>query len=147
MSNNPLIELARKNSLGRRLSAVLAALVLCESVRAQQADQVQMDEVMVSAQKQTALDSEAISLSATPDAEPHLDNGTSILVGLGVLESPVYDGAKNSKASPFPYVDIHGWFHDRVYVSSVRGPRPRNNTSTRFGIGVQCVIPCMSHNS
>jgi outer membrane scaffolding protein for murein synthesis (MipA/OmpV family) len=126
MSNHPRIDLARKNSLARRLSAVLAAILLCESVKAQQTDQVQtdqvqMDEVMVSAQKQTALDSEAISLSATPDAEPHLEKGTSILLGLGVLESPVYDGAKNSKASPFPYVDIHGWFHDRVYVSSVRG--------------------------
>jgi outer membrane scaffolding protein for murein synthesis (MipA/OmpV family) len=80
-----------------------------------------MDEVMVSTEKQTALDSEAISLSATPDAEPHLENGTSIIAGLGALVSPVYDGAKTSKASPFPYVDIHGWFHDRVYVSSVRG--------------------------
>src|ERR1700731_1544816 len=95
MSNHPRIEPARKNSLARRLSAVLAAILLCESVKAQQTDQVQtdhvqtdqvqmdqvqtdqvqmdqvqMDEVMVSAQKQTALDSEAISLSATPDAEP-----------------------------------------------------------------------------
>ena len=141
MSNHSQTELARNISLARRVSAVLAAAVLCGPLKAQQkeqaladqsstgqapadqaqTDQAQIDEVMVSAQKQTALDSEAISLSPTPDAEPHLEKGTSILVGLGVLESPVYDGAKNSKASPFPYVDIHGWFHDRVYVSSVRG--------------------------
>ena len=80
-----------------------------------------MDEVMVTSEKQTALDSEAVSLSVTPDAEPHLENGTSIIAGLGVLDSPVYDGAKKSKASPFPYVDMHGFFNDRVYVSSVRG--------------------------
>ena len=92
------------------------AVALCGPSRGQQ-----MDEVMVTSGKQTALDSEAISLSATPDAEPHLESGTSIIAGLGVLESPVYDGAKQSKASPFPYVDIHGFFNDRVYVSSVRG--------------------------
>lgn len=96
--------------------ALLVVVALCRPSKAQQ-----MDEVMVSTEKQTALDSEAISLSATPDAEPHLENGTSIIAGLGALVSPVYDGAKTSKASPFPYVDIHGWFHDRVYVSSVRG--------------------------
>ena len=110
--------------IARYVRAVLVVVVLCGPLQAQQVDQQvdqPLDEVMVSTQKQTALDSEAISLSATPDAEPHLENGTSIIAGLGVLQSPVYDGAKSSKASPFPYVDIHGWFHDRVYASSVRG--------------------------
>jgi outer membrane scaffolding protein for murein synthesis (MipA/OmpV family) len=116
MSDHFRIGLARKIFLARSVGAVFAVVMLCGPLKAQQ-----LDEVMVSSEKQTALDSEAISLSATPDAEPHLENGTSIIAGLGVLESPVYDGAKKSKASPFPYVDIHGWFHDRVYVSSVRG--------------------------
>src|ERR1700722_4106012 len=132
MSNHFQSRPAPDRFIARCVSAVLIVVVLCAPLQAQQADQQAdqqvdqqvdrpLDEVMVSTQKQTALDSEAISLSATPDAEPHLENGTSIIAGLGVLQSPVYDGAKSSKASPFPYVDIHGWFHDRVYASSVRG--------------------------
>lgn len=135
-------QIAARRAARTVIAAAAAPLLLCGSLHAEEAAStaatnteatntdasntdsgapVAMDDVIVSVQKQTALDSEAISLSATPDAEPHLENGTSILVGLGALTSPVYDGAKKSKVSPFPYIDIHGWFHDRVYVSTVRG--------------------------
>ena len=80
----------------------------------------QIDEVDVTTRKQTALDSEAISISSTPDAEPSV-GGISAVVGLAAFYSPVYDGAKKSKASPLPYVDVHGLFHDRVYISDIRG--------------------------
>jgi outer membrane scaffolding protein for murein synthesis (MipA/OmpV family) len=80
----------------------------------------QIDEVDVTARKQTALDSEAISISETPDAEPSV-GGISAVVGLAPIYSPVYDGAKHSKVSPLPYVDVHGLFHDRVYLSDIRG--------------------------
>jgi outer membrane scaffolding protein for murein synthesis (MipA/OmpV family) len=80
----------------------------------------EVPELDVVSQKQTALDSEAISISTTPDAEPSLGK-TSIVVGLGAEVAPVYDGAKKSKVSPLPYVDIHGLLHDRVYISDIRG--------------------------
>jgi outer membrane scaffolding protein for murein synthesis (MipA/OmpV family) len=77
-------------------------------------------ELDVVSQKQTALDSEAISISTTPDAEPSLGK-TSIVVGLGAELAPVYDGAKKYKVAPLPYVDIHGLLHDRLYISDIRG--------------------------
>ncbi|MDP9014025.1 MAG: MipA/OmpV family protein [Pseudomonadota bacterium] len=81
----------------------------------------QVDELEVTTRKQTALDSEAISLSDTPDAEPVVGGKTSIVVGLAAREAHVYDGSKKSKVSPFPYIDIHGLFHDRVFISDIRG--------------------------
>jgi outer membrane protein len=81
----------------------------------------QIDEVDVTSRKQTALDAEAISLSDTPDAEPSVGGKTSIVIGLAARVAPVYDGSKTTKVSPFPYVDIHGLFHDRVFISDVRG--------------------------
>ena len=80
----------------------------------------QIDEVDVTSRKQSALDAEAISLSDTPDAEPSV-GGKQIVVGLAARDAPVYDGSKTTKVSPFPYVDIHGLFHDRVFISDVRG--------------------------
>jgi len=81
----------------------------------------QIDELEVTTRKQTALDAEAISLSDTPDAEPSVGGKTSIVAGLAARYAPVYDGSKKSKVSPFPYVDIHGLFHDRVFISDIRG--------------------------
>ena len=78
------------------------------------------DEVSVVKQRQTQLRSEVLSISETPDAEPHV-NGISGVAGLAALSSPAYDGSKKTKTSPFPYVDIHGFFNDRMYLSSVRG--------------------------
>lgn len=80
----------------------------------------EVPELDVVSQKQTALDSEAISISTTPDAEPSLGK-TSIVVGIGAEAAPVYDGAKKTKVSPLPYIDIHGLLHDRVYISDIRG--------------------------
>jgi outer membrane protein len=81
----------------------------------------QMDEVDVTTRKQTALDAEAISLSDTPDAEPSVGGKTSILVGVAARTGPVYDGSKTNKTSPFPYIDIRGLFHDRIFISDVAG--------------------------
>src|SRR6266404_6112435 len=81
----------------------------------------EVDEVEVTTRKQSALDAEAISLSDTPDAEPSVGGKTSIVVGLAAREAPVYDGSKKSKVSPFPYIDVHGLFHDRVFISDIRG--------------------------
>jgi outer membrane protein len=93
---------------------------------AQQSDSAQppdsqVDEVEVTTRKQSALDAEAISLSDTPDAEPSVGGKTSIVIGLAARLAPVYDGSKKNKVSPFPYVDIHGLFHDRVFISDIRG--------------------------
>jgi outer membrane protein len=82
---------------------------------------VQIDEVDVTSRKQSALDAEAISLSDTPDAEPSVGGKTTIVVGLAARDAPVYDGSNKSKVSPFPYIDIHGLFHDRVFISDIRG--------------------------
>ena len=81
----------------------------------------QVEEVDVTTRKQSALDAEAISLSDTPDAEPSVGGKTSIVIGLAARVAPVYDGSKTTKTSPFPYVDIHGLFHDRVFISDIRG--------------------------
>lgn len=77
----------------------------------------QMDELDVVSRKQTALDAETISISATPEAAPALGGKPYAIIGLGAIESPVYDGSKTSKVGPFPYVDIHGLFNDRVFFS------------------------------
>ena len=78
------------------------------------------DEISIVKKRETQLNSEALSISDTPDAEPHVD-GISGVAGLGASVVPAYDGAKKTKVSPYPYVDIHGFFNDRMYLSSVRG--------------------------
>jgi outer membrane protein len=103
----------------RVVGAVMLTMGLCARSMAEQTTE-QIDEVDVTSRKQTALDSEAISISSTPDAEPSV-GGISAVVGLAAFDAPVYDGAKKSKVSPLPYVDIHGLFHDRVYISDIRG--------------------------
>jgi MipA family protein len=81
----------------------------------------QMDEVDVTSDKQTALDAEAISLSDTPDAEPSTTGKTTYVIGLAARAAPVYEGSKTIKVSPFPYVDVHGLWNDRLFVSDIRG--------------------------
>jgi outer membrane scaffolding protein for murein synthesis (MipA/OmpV family) len=80
-----------------------------------------IEELDVTARRQSALDAEAISLSDTPDAEPSVGGKPTIVVGLAARDAPVYDGSKKNKVSPFPYLDIHGIFHDRVFISDIRG--------------------------
>lgn len=80
-----------------------------------------IDEVDVTTHRQTALDAEAMSLSDTPDAEPSVSGKTTIVVGLGARDQPVYDGSNKTKVAPLPYVDIHGLFHDRIFISDIRG--------------------------
>jgi outer membrane protein len=81
----------------------------------------QIEELDVTAAKQSALDAEAISLSDTPDAEPVVGGKTSVIIGVAARVAPVYDGSKTTKVSPFPYLDVHGLFHDRIFISDIRG--------------------------
>jgi MipA family protein len=105
-------------------AGLLSAMLVCGGVAAQETqstpDTQPTDEISIVKQRQTQLNSEALSISDTPDAEPHV-NGISGVAGLGAMVSPAYDGSKKTKASPYPYVDIHGFFDDRMYLSSVRG--------------------------
>ena len=105
-------------------AGLLFASLLCSGVSAQEApagqDTQPTDEISIVKQRQTQLNSEALSISDTPDAEPHV-NGISGVAGLGARVGPAYDGSKKTKTSPYPYVDIHGFFNDRMYLSSVRG--------------------------
>jgi len=106
--------------------AFMVTIGLCSLSKAQQIDSAaqpdsQIAEVDVTSRKQTALDAEAISLSDTPDAEPSVGGKTSIVIGAAARVAPVYDGSKTTKVSPFPYIDIHGLFHDRVFISDIRG--------------------------
>jgi outer membrane protein len=108
------------------LNAFMLTIGLCNLSMAQQVDSAaqpntQIDEVDVTSRKQSALDAEAISLSDTPDAEPSVGGKTSIVIGAAARVAPVYEGSKTTKVSPFPYIDIHGLFHDRVFISDIRG--------------------------
>ena len=101
----------------RAASAFMLAIGLLNTSRAAQPTDP-ISEVDV---PQSALDAEAISISPTPDAEPSVKGKTSVVVGLGPAVAPVYDGSKDYRLSLFPYLDIHGLLHDRVYISDVRG--------------------------
>jgi outer membrane scaffolding protein for murein synthesis (MipA/OmpV family) len=122
--------------LGGGPAVCLFALLWCGGVSAQETQSSQdsqsgqdtqsspdtqsSDEISIVKKRQTQLNSEALSISDTPDAEPHVD-GISGVAGLGAMVSPAYDGSKKTKTSPYPYVDVHGFFNDRLYLSSVRG--------------------------
>jgi outer membrane protein len=79
-----------------------------------------LDEFYIIKQRQTQLNAEVLSVSDTPDAEPRVDRISGV-AGLAALSSPAYDGSNKTKTSPLPYLDIHGFFNDRLYVSSTRG--------------------------
>jgi outer membrane scaffolding protein for murein synthesis (MipA/OmpV family) len=95
------------------------------------------EEISISAQHQTALDNEALTVSETPDVGPHQDHLAAI-VGLGPMIAPVYLGSKKSKVSPFPYVDIRGLLDDRVFISDVvgLGVKILNDGPVRAGVAV-----------
>ncbi len=116
----------RNAPLSLLFGAFILTIGLCSRLMAQRIDSAaqpdtQIDEVDVTSRKQTALDAEAISLSDTPDAEPSVGGRTSIVIGAAARVAPVYEGSKTTKVSPFPYIDIHGLFHDRVFISDIRG--------------------------
>jgi MipA family protein len=116
-------------------TSCLTALLSCSRVLAQDAQPT--EEVAVSAQRQTALDTEALTISETPDSGPHLDHMTAV-VGFGPMYSPVYDGSKKSKVDPFPYIDIRGLLDDRLYISIVEGIGVKilNEGPVRAGLGI-----------
>jgi MipA family protein len=76
--------------------------------------------IQIEAERQTALDAEAMTVSETPDAGPQRKH-LSMIVGLGPFIGPVYDGSRKSKVRPFPYVDIRGLLDGRVFASSLDG--------------------------
>jgi outer membrane protein len=126
MSNCPAKDIALASTTHRGgLSAFMLTIGLCNLSMAQQIDSAaqpqQIEEVDVTSRKQSALDAVAISLSDTPDAEPSVGGRTSIVIGGAARVAPVYEGSKTTKVSPFPYIDIHGLFHDRVFISDIRG--------------------------
>jgi outer membrane scaffolding protein for murein synthesis (MipA/OmpV family) len=90
------------------------------SAGAQAQEEPPSQEISVQAERQTALDQEAMTISETPDAGP-LSRHLSAIVGFGPLVSPAYDGSKKWKVSPFPYVDIRGMLGGRLYLSSLDG--------------------------
>jgi hypothetical protein len=71
----------------------------------------------------STLNTNALGISLTPDAESSsfLGQGTSITLGVGPEVAPAYDGAKKFKVSPFPYLDERGLLDDRVFLSTTRG--------------------------
>ena len=79
-----------------------------------------MQTIQIEAERQTARDAEAMTVSETPDAGPDRKH-RSVIVGLGPFIGPVYDGSRKSKVRPFPYVDMRGLFDGRVFVSSLDG--------------------------
>jgi outer membrane protein len=112
-----------------QLSSVLRAapllpagclLALIHSGRVSAQEQQPPDEISVSAERQTALDNEALTISETPEAGPRTKH-VSAIVGIGPLIGPAYDGSKKTKTSVFPYVDVRGLFDDRVFLSVVDG--------------------------
>jgi MipA family protein len=93
---------------------------LSHSVGAQEQEEPPSQEISVQAERQTALDQEAMTISETPNAGPQ-SRHLSAIVGFGPLVSPAYDGSKKTKVSPFPYVDIRGLLGGRLYLSSLDG--------------------------
>jgi outer membrane protein len=64
-------------------------------------------------------DNETLGISATPDAEPNKNISITLGAGAGVV--PVYEGAKQMKAVPFPLIEVRGLLDDRIFISSIRG--------------------------
>lgn len=83
-------------------------------------DDASVQEISIQAERQTALDNEALTISGTQNSGPHLARVAAI-IGFGPMIAPVYDGSNKMKVQPFPYVDIRGLLDDRVFISDVSG--------------------------
>ncbi len=68
---------------------LLLAALLCDRALAQ-SEEPTYEDVTVSTQRKTALQAETLSISATPEAAPHLGH-PSYIVGFGALVGPAYD--------------------------------------------------------
>jgi outer membrane scaffolding protein for murein synthesis (MipA/OmpV family) len=95
-------------------------VLYCGRALAQEQQGRSMDEIDVSVERQHSLENESLTLSGTPDAGPHLHH-TNVVVGLGAIAHPVYAGSSKNEVEAFPYVDIRGLLHDRVFVADVGG--------------------------
>jgi len=112
--------------------------LFCGRALAQEQQDPLINEVDVSTERQNALENESITLTTTPDVGPHLSRVTAVLA-LGAFDHPVYPGSKRSTVDPFPYFDIRGLLHDRVFVSDangILGVKILNEGLVRAGVGL-----------
>jgi outer membrane protein len=105
--------------------------------RALTQEQPPLEEISVLAERQVALETQALTLSETPGVGPHLEHPYAI-IGLGPRIAPIYDGSKAMKASLLPYIDVRGLFDDRVFFSDVEGLglKVLNDGPARAGVTV-----------
>jgi outer membrane scaffolding protein for murein synthesis (MipA/OmpV family) len=80
-------------------------------------------EAGISPDNGSPLGGDTLGATPTPDAKTStfLGKGTSITLGLGPDIAPAYEGAKNFKVAPFPYIEVKGLFDNRVFLSTTRG--------------------------
>jgi outer membrane protein len=109
----------------------------CGRALAQEQQDPSIEEIAVSAERENQLENESLSFSDTPDAGPHLSH-PNVVLGLGALVAPVYNGSKVDKVFPFPYIDIRGLFHDRLFVTDITGIGVKilNDGPVRAGISI-----------
>lgn len=134
------LQLTSRPRVGKCLPAgCLLAFVCCGPAGAQQTSSQEQstEEIAISAQRESVLENEAVTISETPDAGPHLAR-VSAMLGFALNAAPVYVGSKITKVSPFPYIDIRGLFDDRVFVSIVEGLGVRllNDGPIRAGVAI-----------
>jgi outer membrane scaffolding protein for murein synthesis (MipA/OmpV family) len=109
----------------------------CGRALAQEQQGAPLDEVAISTERQNQLANESFTISGTPDAGPHLSHPTAV-VGVGALIHPVYLGSNKNEVDPFPYIDIRGLLHDRVFLADVGGVGVKilNDGPVRAGVSV-----------
>jgi MipA family protein len=129
-------ELTLSRRIGPSLYGGWAVAMFCWGRALAQEDNP-LQEVEIQAQRQTALESQALAISETPNAGPHLLHPYAI-IGLGPLIAPAYDGSMNTKVSPFVYLDVRGLLNDRVFVSDLEGIGVKllNDGAVRAGLTV-----------
>jgi len=120
-----------------RVHAGCIVALYCGRALAQEQQAPPMDEVAVSTERQNQLENESLTLSGTPDAGPHLTH-TAAVLGLGPLIHPAYVGSNKNAVTLFPYVDIRGLLHDRVFFADVGGIGVKilNQGLVRAGVSV-----------
>jgi outer membrane scaffolding protein for murein synthesis (MipA/OmpV family) len=67
-----------------------------------------------------------LNLTGTPvpqSTQPwwYFNSNVRVSLGLGSVFAPTYEGSSKLQASPYPFIDITGLFHDRVSISTTHG--------------------------
>lgn len=109
----------------------------CGRALAQEQQGPSIDEVDVSVERQNSLENETLTLGNTTDAGPHLHQ-TSAVLGLGAIVHPAYVGSPVTKVDLFPYVDVRGLLHDRLFLADIGGLGVKilNDGPVRAGVSV-----------